>query len=57
MFFSKSQTNGIFPSPIQDQAQMYREQCLQEASPAPMRTNIDHICTPEGLLTPPGSLC
>lgn len=40
---------------IQDQASLYREQCLQEASPAPMRTNVDHVCPPEGLLTPPDS--
>lgn len=28
---------------------------MQEASPAPMRTNVDHLCPPEGLLTPPDS--
>ncbi|XP_031623125.1 G1/S-specific cyclin-E-like isoform X2 [Contarinia nasturtii] len=38
-----------------DQAALYRDQCLQEASPAPIRKNIEHICPPDGLLTPPDS--
>lgn len=62
--FEKLETKAIFPFLLhfffqlwheQDQASLYREQCLQEASPAPMRTNIDHVCPPEGLLTPPDS--
>lgn len=42
-------------SNLKDQASIYREQCLQEASPAPVRTKVDHVCPPEGLLTPPDS--
>lgn len=39
----------------QDQATLYREQSMQESSPAPVRTGLKHVCPPEGLLTPPDS--
>lgn len=33
---------------------LHKEQMLQEASPA-LRKTVDHICPPEGLLTPPAT--
>lgn len=39
---------------LQDTAMLHKEQMLQEASPA-IRKTVDHICPPEGLLTPPAT--
>lgn len=40
---------------LQDEAMIYKEQINQEASPAQSRLDSDHVCPPDGLLTPPAT--
>lgn len=34
---------------------IFKDQLHLEASPAPLRFNVEQTCPPEGLLTPPAS--